>query len=146
MSGTRFLFLTAVHAFFVKDDKVLLLERANTGYRDGFFSVPAGHVDGGETMWSAMIREAKEEVGITLTEVRSPSHVMHRVISPTEERIDFFFIIDTWIGEPINCEKHKCAQLMWADSKNLPDNTIPYIKHALREIRQGRVFSEFDET
>ncbi|MBI5728493.1 MAG: NUDIX domain-containing protein, partial [Candidatus Magasanikbacteria bacterium] len=46
--------------------EVLLLLRENTGFCDGQLGLPAGHVDGGETLHAAMCREAKEEVGLQL--------------------------------------------------------------------------------
>ena len=58
-----FLAPVAVHLLLVKDDRVLLLKRYNTGYEDGNYSVVAGHIDGGEDLKTAMIREAREEAG-----------------------------------------------------------------------------------
>ncbi len=141
----RFQFIVAVHAFFFNTDQVLLLERASSGYMDGFFSVPAGHVDGGESIEAAMKREIQEEIGITIEKPLIPSLVLHRFISAEEERIDFFFSITQWQGKPHNNEPHKCAQLLWKNFESLPSNTVPYISHALDEIRAGKRFSQFDE-
>ena len=55
----RFTLLSAVHLVLIKDDKILLLRRKNTGYEDGKYSLVAGHLDGKESVTTAMIREAR---------------------------------------------------------------------------------------
>jgi 8-oxo-dGTP pyrophosphatase MutT (NUDIX family) len=121
---------------------VLLLRRFNTGYQDGHYSVVAGHVEAGETVTEAAIREASEEVGITL----QPSdievlHVMNR--KSTDERIDFFVVVKRWSGEITNKELHKCDDLSWFPLASLPDNLIPYVRVALINYQNGVLFSEF---
>ena len=59
-------FPVAVHIFLLRENHVLLLRRAHTGYEDGNYSVVAGHLDGGERVTRAAIREAHEGVGIAL--------------------------------------------------------------------------------
>jgi 8-oxo-dGTP diphosphatase len=56
----------ALHVFLVdeKANKVLLLKRANTGFLDGFWSVPAGRLDEGESASVGAKRELLEEVGL----------------------------------------------------------------------------------
>lgn len=69
----------AVHLFLIKDGKILLLRRSNTGYEDGKYSVVAGHIDGDEDAKTAMIREAREEAGIEITRSNIKfAGVMHR--------------------------------------------------------------------
>ena len=62
----RFQVTVAVHLFLLRGGEVLLLRRHNTGYEDGNYSVPAGHLDGEETVVQAAIRETREEIGIDL--------------------------------------------------------------------------------
>ncbi len=57
-------FPVTVHLLFFRGNQILLARRLNTGYRDGEYSVPAGHLDGNETVIAAGIREAKEEIGV----------------------------------------------------------------------------------
>ena len=69
----------AVHLFLIKDGKILLLRRSNTGYEDGKYSVVAGHIDGDEDEKTAMIREAREEAGIEIARSNIKfAGVMHR--------------------------------------------------------------------
>jgi len=138
----RATFPTTVHLFFFREDQVLLIRRYNTGFADGQYSVPAGHLDGGETVIAAAAREAQEEVGIQLDAacIRF-SHVMHR--RDGEERVDFFVQVLEWNGEPINAEPDNCDEIRWVNVDDLPGNTVPYIKKALHNHRNGIKFDEF---
>lgn len=139
----RILFPVAVHLFLVQNNKLLLLRRFNTGYEDGNYSVIAGHLDGGEDVYTAMIREAKEEAGIDVPrENLSIVQVMHRK-KTDEERIDYFFVCETWNGEIVNNEPNKCDELKWYDSDNLPLNTIDYINAAIKNYNRNVHFSIF---
>lgn len=116
------------------DARVLLLRRFGTGYQDGNYSVVAGHLNGGEPVKAAAVREAREEVGIDV----SPRDldvvgVMHRLSN--DERIDFFLAASVWSGEVSNREPDKCDGLLWADPDALPENLIPYVRRALANYR-----------
>ena len=137
-----FKLVTAVHLLLIKDNKILLLRRFNTGYEDGNYSVIAGHVDGDKTVTSEMIREAKEEANIDIyPKDLKIVHVMHR--KSKEERIDFFFTADKWRGEIKIMEPHKCDDLRWFNMDNLPPNIVPYVKTAIDNFRNNIFFSEF---
>lgn len=142
MAKDRFKVRAAVYLILFHEGKVLLLRRHNTGYRDGYYSFPAGHIDGNERLVDAMQREAKEELGIEVTtDNLRLLHVMHRML-PDHERVNFFFTTDSWIGEPKNLESHKCDDLRWFDLKSLPDNIIPYIKQAIEYTQSNIVYSD----
>jgi 8-oxo-dGTP diphosphatase len=142
MNPPRATFISAVHLFLIRENQVLLLRRCNTGYEDGNYSVPAGHLDGGEQVIEAASREAGEEVGVEI----SPHDidvvgVMHRVSD--DERIDFFVACSQWSGEPRNLEPEKCDELRWANLDDLPENVIPYVRRAIETYRAGRWFESF---
>jgi 8-oxo-dGTP diphosphatase len=138
----RATFPVTVHLFFFRENQVLLIRRFNTGFADGQYSVPAGHLDGGETVLAAAGREAQEEVGVRLESQNIHySSVMHR--HEGDERVDFFVHVLNWDGEPVNAEPEKCDDIRWADVDDLPANTIPYIRRALRNHREGIKFDEF---
>lgn len=135
-------FAVTVHLLFFRDAQVLLLRRFNTGYADGQYSVPAGHLDGGETVLAAAAREAEEEVGIRIEpEAMTFSTVMHRI--EEEERVDFFIQVHRWQGEPFNAEPDKCDDLRWVDVERLPANVVPYVRQALSNHLAGIPFGEF---
>ncbi len=135
--------IPASYLVLIKDNKVLLLRRFNTGYADGNYSLVAGHVEQGETCLQTIIREAKEEAGITITpNQESLKHVMHRK-SNGEERVDFYFVVDQWEGNITNNEPSKCDDLSWFDLNNLPQTILPYITHALECIQHKVYYSEW---
>ena len=135
-------FRSAVHLFFFDDDQTLLSRRANTGYMDGYYGVIAGHIEPGETVIQAAVREAAEEVGVLIvprdTEVVG---VMHR--SDGEERIDFFIRVHAWVGEPHNAEPEKCTDLAWFRLDALPENIVPYVYKALQNYKANKWFDSY---
>ena len=138
----KFKALVAVHLFLIREEHILLLRRYNTGYADGQYSVIAGHLDGNEEVKTAMIREAWEEAGIEIDPFQlQVVGVMHRKAG--DERIDFFLAATQWVNEIINKEPHKCDELAWYPLDALPDTTIPYIRTAITNYRQGRWFDSF---
>jgi 8-oxo-dGTP pyrophosphatase MutT (NUDIX family) len=99
-------------------------------------------LDGNETVIAAAAREAQEEVGVRI----EPEHihyssVMHR--REGDERMDFFVHVQRWDGEIINAEPHKCDEIRWVKMDVLPENTIPYIRRALKNHQEGIKFDEF---
>ncbi len=135
-------FLVAVHLFFFRADRVLLLRRFNTGWEDGNYSVPAGHIDAGESVTQAAIREVREEIGVRLEpQDVEVVHVMNR--KSEDERIDFFLLVRRWTGEIANQEPDKCDDLTWYPVTSLPDNMLPYVRQALLNYQNGMLFSEF---
>jgi 8-oxo-dGTP diphosphatase len=145
MKKERFKLVPTSHLILIRDGKILLLRRFNTGFEDGNYSVVAGHLDGDETFRQAMVREAREEAGISIRpDEMEIVHVMHRRkgSGSDSERIDFFIRARGWEGEPRNKEPGKCDDLRWFDLDNLPGNVIPYVRQAIENVRKGRVYSE----
>jgi 8-oxo-dGTP diphosphatase len=148
MLKDRFKVTPAVHLILIREDNVLLLRRFNTGYEDGNYSVPAGHLDGNEPASAAMVREVREETGIIIdSHDLRVVHVMHRNISgdhfTPEERVDFFLSADRWCGMPLIMEPGKCDELAWYPVDNLPCNLVPYVRAALNAYFSGQYYSEF---
>lgn len=138
----RYKFIGAVYLILIKENKVLLLKRANTGYEDGNYSLVSGHMDGNETIKQAMIREANEEAGIIIDENDLEIVAfLHRKTDP--ERLDFFLKCDKFSGEVTNMEPDKCSELSWYDINNLPENIIPCVKKAIENYQNNIMFDNF---
>jgi ADP-ribose pyrophosphatase YjhB (NUDIX family) len=139
----RKLFPVAVHLFLLNGENILLLKRYNTGFEDGNYSVIAGHLDGNEDVYNAIIREAKEEAGIDIvtTDIKIVQ-VMHRK-KINEDRIDYFFCCKRWDNEIKNMEPKKCSKLKWYPINNLPENTVEYIKYSIKNYLENNSFTLF---
>lgn len=145
MSKDRFKLIPAVFLVLKKEDKVLLSQRKNTGYGNGWYSLVAGHVEDEESTVSAMVREAKEEADVTLrSEDLKLGHMLHYTSDVDGYKaLMCFFIAEKWDGEIRNMEPEKCSDLSWFPLDNLPENTIPYVRQALEHVCNGVTYSEF---
>ena len=142
MADERFTLRAAVYLILIKNGKTLLSRRYNTGWMDGEYSLIAGHLDGKETVFDTMIREAFEEAGVkVMKEDLKPIKVLHRN-SGDQEYMDFFFLAEKWEGEPTIKESHKCDNMSWFPVDGLPENTLPYVKNVIENYKDGISFIE----
>jgi len=128
-----------------RDGKVLLARRANTGYADGMYQMPSGHVEAEEYPSEATVREAKEEVGVDVAlKDLEFMHVSYRInkIDNAGDYVDFFFKATKWEGEPYIAEPDKCDGLLWAPLDALPENTVPTTRTAIEEYLKNKTLSE----
>jgi 8-oxo-dGTP diphosphatase len=125
-----------------RDGHLLLAERANTGYADGLLNLPSGKVDPGENVVDAIVREAREEIGVRLDPgALRIVHVMHMRNPEGQTRVGWFFATAHWDGEPVNAEPHKCGGISWHPADQLPENTVPYNAYGIAHSLKGEPFS-----
>ena len=131
--------------------EVLFSKRANTGYRDWGFQLPAGHLEWEESMIECAIRESKEELCIDIKEEDlSVVHISHR-ISPQEKwwdtrvYFDIYVKINKYSWMPIIWELEKCSELKFVDINNISKedkNLFSFDLDIVKKIRKGENFSE----
>ena len=139
MTLEKFKLRSAVYLIPIKDNKVLLSRRFNTGWMDGKYSLISGHIDGNETVFEAMVREALEEADLKIDpQDLIPATVIHR--KSDFEYIDFFFIVKQWQGTPTIKEPNKCDDLSWHSLNNLPNNLLPFITEAINNYQNKTAF------
>jgi 8-oxo-dGTP diphosphatase len=111
---------------------------------DHWATAAAGHVEPGESVFAAAVREAQEEIGVVVgvADLR-PLCAMHRTLpgvsDPVEQRVDFFFTARTWTGEPGIQEPDKCSALAWHRPAEPPDPMVPHERALLGLLAAGDV-------
>lgn len=135
MSYDPYRVVPAVLVIAAKDGKVLMVERQNTGYRDGWYALPGGHLEAGESLQEGAAREFKEEVGlITSSDNLELIHIYHNDQDDTGRAyIGFIFRARTWEGEPAAGDD-KIGKLGFFGLDELPQKTIPYLLPAIKLI------------
>ena len=100
------------------------------------WDLPGGHVAEGEEPRAALVRELHEELGIVVDVVGEPFVQVHAA----DFRLDIW-LIDCWVGAPINAAPDEHDALAWVtaselDSLRLVDDRLPQlIDQALRHTR-----------
>jgi len=126
----------------VRDDTVLLALRSGTGFADNWWNCPSGKLEAGEDAAAAICREAREEIGLHLDRAAlSLASTVHFRNDQGEARLGLFFHAQSWEGEPVNAEPHKCARLGWFPLDALPDNTYPYTRIGVELYRKRQNFA-----
>lgn len=123
-------------------EEILLQKRKNTGYMDGYYDLGAsGHVENKETMKMALIRETKEEIGITIKE---QDIEFTTIIHDISKKIYYntYFKVTKWEGEPQIIEKDKIEEIKWCDINELPSNIIDNILIAINNYKNNISYSE----
>ena len=130
----------------------LLLERRNSttgkteilmmlaNYLDNQYDLPGGHLEPREDLYDAMIRESKEEIGITIK--RENMQIVHIYHYFSKDVLKFVFKVTNYSGEIKNLEPEKCKEIRWIDINNLPENTIKGIKNEIINIYNDVYYSK----
>ena len=143
--GGRFSVPLAVQALVLDGTRVLLARRRGSGYHDGEFGLPAGHVDGGEPLRAALVREVAEEVCLRV-EPADARLVLTAHLAPERpgdrEYLHTFFAVRRWSGEPRIGEPDRCDELRWADVDDLPADTVDHVAAAIAAWRAGETLLE----
>lgn len=134
-----------VHLILMQKNRVLLGLRTRTGFADGMSGLPAGKVEVGESVLAAMIREAKEELGIEIREsdLELSSMIYHLWTDKVQTQSNIFFVCRKFSGKIVNAEPEKCGTLKFFSLKRLPKNIIPFMAEGLHNHMKKIKYSEF---
>lgn len=136
----RFKVTPSVFIAAVKDNQVLLQKRQNTGFYDGYFDLPSGHLEDNEDVLSAAKRELEEETGIVVHAADLELfHVCLNAESPGNPYLYHFFRTIRWSGEPIVGDPDKIVSVDFFEIDKLPANTTRHVVTALGDIASKKV-------
>ena len=119
----------------MRNGRILLRERANTGYGDGAYEPPSGELADRETIVETAIRVASAAGIMIGSENVSLAHVMHDVSG--SGRIAFFLSVSGWTGQP------NSSDVRWFPVGDLPTNMLDRARVALRNYADGMRFSTY---
>jgi 8-oxo-dGTP diphosphatase len=119
----------------MRNGRILLRERANTGYGDGAYEPPSGELADRETIVETAIRVALAAGIVIGGEHVSLAHVMHDVSGGG--RIAFFLSVSGWTGQPTS------PDVRWFPVGDLPTNMLDRARVALRNYADGMRFSTY---
>ena len=104
----------AVRCYLIKDNEVVVTKYKTGNKKEGYYDIPGGKIEEGETPKQTAIREMKEETGIEIQNLKYKGIM-------TIEYPDRMFIFDTFIskeyeGEPQEFEENTSE---WIDIDEL---------------------------
>lgn len=126
------------------EEYILLQRRCHTGILDNQYDVScSGHLEKGETLLQAVIREAAEEIGIDiLAEDLSYVSTVHANFSG-DAYILAVFHTNRYFGNPTIQEPNKCSDLRWFKLDDLPNDLASTRKTMIENYLSKRSYSEY---
>ena len=119
-----------------KDNKILLQNRLKGDWRG--FTMPGGHIEPGESIVDAVVREMKEETGLT---VLNPKLCGVKQFPIENGRyIVFLFTASEFEGELISSEE---GEMYWIDKNDIPNLKTVEDFHQMLEVMSDENLTEF---
>ena len=121
-----------------REGKVLLGQRKSS-HGDGEYGGLGGHQEHGESFEACARREAREEAGIEIDNLRFLSLMNLKTYLP-KHYIDIGLVADWTSNEPQTLEPHKCSGWDWYDLDDLPSPLFGPMPAYFEAYRTGRMY------
>lgn len=142
-SNERATFPVVVHVLFNRITngvtEYCLCRRSGTGFMDGWYTLPGGHQEFGESLVEAATRECLEEVGVRPRELQPLAALGYR--SARHQGLNFVFRCTVWDGE-LRLAEPVFDQLVWVPEGAFPRPFAPWIEQAIALPGRGTWLDE----
>ena len=115
-----------------KDDQVLLMKRKGP-HGQGIWTTPGGHLDFGETPEQCAAREAKEEVGLDVVDIRFRAVTNDVFESEGQHYISIWMEGKSTSGEPSIAAEEEVAEIGWFAWNSLPQPLFLSLENLIKE-------------
>lgn len=124
-----------------RGDEYLLQDRIKKDWRG--FTLPGGHVEPGESIVDAVVREMKEETGLTVKNPKLCGVKQFPISGESGENgryLVFLFVADKFSGEIVSSEE---GAMHWVKKEDLPKVNLVNDFKELLEVMLDESLSEF---
>ena len=115
-----------------KDDRVLMMKRKGV-HGTGTWSTPGGHLDFGETPEQCAAREAKEEVGLDVIDIRFRAITNDVFEEYGKHYITIWMDGKSISGEPTIAAEEEVAEIGWFAWNSLPQPLFLPLENLIKE-------------
>jgi 8-oxo-dGTP diphosphatase len=116
----------------LKDNKILLGRRIGA-HSSGTWNFPGGKLDYGEEVFDCAKREALEEAGIKISNLRIGPYTNDYFKAENLHYITLFVIAEKFSGIPKVMEPDKCLEWRWVEWDKMPEPRFLPITNLLKQ-------------
>lgn len=121
-------------------EEILLVRRSHTDSRGGFYELPGGTVDAGESLEVAARREVKEETGLDLGELIFKETNSYKV--GEEQRLSGIFVAESTTDKVVLSHEHDDYKWVSADNFNNVELEPHYQKYLANYFKTDKIQTE----
>lgn len=131
-----------VATFIFREGKTLLGKRLSP-HGKGFWSVPGGHLEAGETIEECAKREVLEETNLHIHNIKRSLYTNDLFQESKKHYITCFTLAESVEESPKVMEPEKCECWQWFDLDNLPSPLFLPIQQLFKATTLRKLYSQF---